>query len=231
MLTSIRLLCLLGSLTSLGCGGASRTSTKASPPEPTQAASAKTEESAFRLHTKTTLQPPVLVESKSPIICIYNDYWYGDRLHGLEAAVWADGRVVWFQDGKPFSGYTTVANINKLLLMLHQEGVFGDGTCEFQFAVPDTDCEGIIIKLHDRKLRFLSCHELFERNSNLVATAHGITSLEGRDRKEVLSQEPSEFQRFRRIWGEIRSSVKSWTHKDGFPFVGDILIEKYEAEE
>ena len=62
-----------------------------------------------------------------------------------------------------------------------------------------------------------SWHELFERNANAVVLSSGVSGLNGRNRKELLSREPEEYQRFRSVWSTVRSSLAAAIPKEGAP--------------
>ena len=203
----LRMICLGACIASLGCSGESR-STVLPSPAATQVAP-KESENVPKLPSSTTLPPPVLVKSDKPIICIYHDYHFGTPLHGIEAVVWSDGRIVWYAGDKAMMGYTDVSRLNNLMAKLHQEGVFGDGQGEYEYAAADAPLEAIFVKLSDRRLILLANKWLLEHAPRLEAD----------------SQEPNNFERFRRTWTEIRSSVKSWIPAEGVVLVGEILVD------
>jgi len=75
-----------------------------------------------------------------------------------------------------------------------------------------------------RRLRMESWHELFEQNTNLVATAGGITPLGGARREDVLQKQPETYRRFRDTWSEIRQAVEALIPKTGAPYEGKIQM-------
>jgi hypothetical protein len=206
----LRLICLGACITFLGCSGEHR-STVALSPAATQVAPQESVNTS-KLPSSTTLPPPVLVKSDKPIICIYHDYHFGTPLHGIEAVVWSDGRIVWYAGDKAMMGYTDISHLNNLMAKLHQEGVFGNGRGEYEYAAADAPLEAIIVKLADRKLLLRSRHELSGQYPKL----------------DDITQKPTEFERFRRTWKEIRSSVKSWIPAEGVVFIGEILVDNDE---
>jgi hypothetical protein len=63
-----------------------------------------------------------------------------------------------------------------------------------------------------------SWHELFEQHSNLVATAQAVTSLDGRNRDEVLREQPQNYRQFRNTWSEVRDKVAELIPLKGDPY-------------
>ena len=177
-----------------------------------------------RLPSATALPAPVLVASEKPIILLYADGLGGverdSPTQPLEVAVWGDGRIVWRQDNALLEGRTETKRIDELLQQLHREGVFGSGSVEYVNYGPDSAFDVVEVRLPDRTLKLESWHEGFEQNPKLVDTSKGVTALEGRSREAVLAAELPEYLRFRRIWSDIRTAVKSWTPADGKPFAG-----------
>ena len=66
-------------------------------------------------------------------------------------------------------------------------------------------------------LHMLSWHEVFEDNPNLVATNHGIDSLNGRNRNDVLAAQPAPYRRFRQAWAFTRNKLISLVPEEGKP--------------
>ena len=167
-------------------------------------------------------------KSEKPVI-VYYTFRYSRDLEGppeqLNAAVWRDGRIVWREDDNLLQSRIEVKQIDALLQRLNDEGAFGDGsTYEGHFG-PDSSFRVLEVNLPDRQLKLASWHEGRETIPNLVATAEGIVPLDGRDRDAVLAAQPPEYQRFRRIWSEIRSTLDSWKPADGEPFNGTVPVD------
>jgi hypothetical protein len=63
-----------------------------------------------------------------------------------------------------------------------------------------------------------------ERSQTIVGTTRGIEALEGRNCQAVLAAQPPQFLRFRRIWSDIRLTVKAWRPEKGEPFTGTVPL-------
>ena len=177
------------------------------------------------LPSATTLPPPTLADSETPVILIYQAGGFSDPqvlTERVRTAVWSDGRIVWSADGSLREARIDPRQIDGLLQRLHRDGVFGDGDVYQAHFGPDSTYDVIDVRLPDRRLQLLSWHEGFEQNPKLVVTSKGVESLEGRDRDAVLAAEPAEYQRFRQVWSDIRSAVDSWRPARGGPFAGSV---------
>jgi len=179
-----------------------------------------------QLPSSSQLPLPTLTPSETPVVLMYADSL--DRIvkpnDQLTVAVWSDGRIVWREYSSLLHGKMDVSKLEALLQRLHREGVFGDGKAYYGNVGPDSGFETIEVRTADRALKLVSWHDLFEKNAKIVVTSKGVEALDGRSREAVLAEEPKEYVRFRRIWSDIRTTVKSWTPKDGEPYNGPIPI-------
>ena len=57
---------------------------------------------------------------------------------------------------------------------------------------------------------------------NLVVVNGSVTSLDGRERADVIASDTKEFQEFRKIWSDLRSELTALTPEKGTP-LGDTL--------
>jgi hypothetical protein len=197
----------------------------------TPASTAQVEPSAKNAPTATTLPAPTLAASDKPVMLLYEERMglgppsTGESGPRIDAAVWGDGRIVWRSGEALRQSRIDVKQIEELLQRLNREDAFGTGKVEENHFGPDSSFDVVEIRLPDRHLRLRSWHEGFEQNPKLVVTSHGVSSLEGRDRAAVLAAEPAEYKRFRQLWSEIKTTVKSWTPAEGGePFTGKIAI-------
>ena len=145
------------------------------------------------------------------------------------AALWSDGRIVHseapLKGGPPFrAGRFQPERLVTLLDTLDRKGAFSDQALRRPYVGPDAGFITILIDDGRRRLKLQSWHELFEENTNLVATAQAIATLDGRKRDEVLAQQPEEYRRFRNIWAGIRQAVAAVIPKETRPFDGRIQI-------
>lgn len=178
------------------------------------------------LPTATTLLAPVRVNVETPILLIYRDSLNSPvpPRDQVQVAVWGDGKIVWRIGKSMMQGRVAVEKIDALLMKLHEDGVFGDGHAYQAEIGPDAAFEAIEVRLFDRLLKMVSWHERFAQNPRLIVTAHGVESLDGRDPQAVMADQPEPYQRFRRIWAEIRAAVKSWEPTSGEPYDGIIIV-------
>jgi hypothetical protein len=173
----------------------------------------------------TTLPAPVVADSEAPVFLLtqYNDR--PDFGTQVNVAVWSDGRIVWRAPGGLLEGHVDPAKVAELAQRLHEEGAFGDGDVQYSSFGPDSGYDTILVQLPERRLEMSSWHERFEGSPNLVVTADGVTSLDGRDRATVLAAQPEEYRRFRRTWADIAAAVRSWIPAEGEPFEGEVPLE------
>jgi hypothetical protein len=169
-------------------------------------------------------------DTNTPNVVIYNSDWdLGSSRPGPEiiTALWSDGRIVWSATnaGAPLlQGRFAPEKLTALLDSLDKKGVFTNNTLTRPHFGPDSAFSTISIDDGRRRLTMLSWHELAEENTNSVATANGIESLAGRNRKEVLEHQPPEYQNFRRIWSDIRQKVAALIPQKGVPYSGKVTI-------
>lgn len=125
---------------------------------------------------------------------------------GVILAVWASGDIIWSADrlrgGSPFKKALVARarveaardEICSLLRTIANKSQFG----------PDSAVTTIAVRCDGEAIELISWHELFEQNPNLIATDHGITTLDGRDRATVAAGASAEYRQFREAWDRIR---------------------------
>ena len=169
-------------------------------------------------------------DTNHPVVAIYNSDWglfSTNPEPAVITAVWADGRIVWSgtNGGAPYlQGSFATNKLDALLSSLDRKGAFTNQALTQPYFGPDSRFTTIAIDDGRRRLKMASWHELFEENTNLVATAHGIEPLAGRSREWVLQRQPSEYRSYRSTWSEIRQAVTAMIPKEGEPYDGDIRI-------
>jgi hypothetical protein len=145
-------------------------------------------------------------------------------------ALWSDGQIVWSESrikgGPPYrQGRFAPEKLESLLATLEGKGVFKDAARFRGNFGPDAGYTIIAIDDGRRRLRIESWHELVEeQNTNLVATAAGISTLGGAKREDVVRKQPEAYRRLRDTWSEIRRAVGALTPKTGEPYAGEIPI-------
>jgi hypothetical protein len=172
-------------------------------------------------------------ETNAPALTIYR-FVERPRVSGeirfpVIAALWRDGRIVWSESrikgGPPYQqGRFPREKLDSLLDTLERKQVFRDAAQLRGSFGPDSDYTIVVIEDGRRRLRMESWHELFEQNTNLVATAGGITPLGGARREDVLQKQPETYRRFRDTWSEIRQAVEALIPKTGAPYEGKIQM-------
>ena len=75
---------------------------------------------------------------------------------------------------------------------------------------PDASYVSIVIEVAGHSVTLESWHPLFEENPRLVVTSHGVGSLEGKTREEVLKKEPAWYLEFRRVFDSIVEDAKAF---------------------
>lgn len=163
-------------------------------------------------------------------------------------AIWKDGRVIWSEaddamiGGPPyFEGSIDPKVLAEFLAEVDNKGWFNDPALKQNYIAPPEPIlcipapwtEIIILGDGGKVLYMQSSHELYEDTPNLVAEATGIASLDGRDRAQVLAEQPEDYRRFRAIWSELRNRLQELIPADrkiveGLQF-NDLLIEIGEA--
>ncbi len=131
---------------------------------------------------------------------------------GIIVAIWKNGNAIWSEDdmngGTPyFKGTIGKAGFDKIINDLLKSGFFK--ISRDLYHVFDASYITITVVYDDNFRELISCHELFEQNENLVASDHGIESLEGRDRNKVIEGGSSEYREFRKTWKQARTIIKS----------------------
>lgn len=175
---------------------------------------------------KRVVELPYNTETgKYASIAIFNDS-YGHNVDRSDPrtviiAIWADGLIVWSEDkisgGHPYFYNNLLENdVNVLSSKLVEAGIHKD--IYTSRSGPDADYTKISMLYKDHNITWESWHDLFENNPNLVATNHGIESLEGRSREEVLSSQPEEYQDFRKTWDKLKTVIYQSIPETGQPF-------------
>jgi hypothetical protein len=165
--------------------------------------------------------------SAPPAILIYTTVGYpppgvtnlGPR---LVVALWDDGKIIWSDarvaGGPPyFQGQCDRKKLDALLGALESRGALTNTALERAWFGPDSSTTRMIINHGPHRLALESWHELFEQHSNLVATAQAVTPLNGRNRDEVLREQPPNYRQFRNTWSEVRDRVAELIPAKGDP--------------
>lgn len=148
----------------------------------------------------------------------------GDNPTAKEAivtAVWPDGSVIWSTNlvwgGAPyFRSHVRKKQIDSLLEWIRSARIDDDVQIrEYSRSVVGASFSTIAVQCGDVRIGLLSSFELFEGNTNLVALSHGVVSLKGKSRDEVLSREPQSYLQFRATWLNLRHEIQSFAPMTG----------------
>ena len=174
-------------------------------------------------------------KAETPIISIYVLDW-SLRLEESEdwepypavLLVWRDGSVLWSEDrvggGPPyFRGRTSTDQVAEAIKTIEQTGAFEGMPWPLHFGF-DSAFTTIAVCDGSRRLSMSSWHELFELNPKLVAASYGVTSLDGRNREDVIAAQPEDYRVFRETWKQIRDVTSSLIPAEGHP-AGNVRLE------
>src|SRR5258705_202643 len=131
----------------------------------------------------------------------------------LRVALWADGTLCWSGDlqrgGAPYSvTHVEPRHVAELLEKLRP--ILDDRAEDAQsYVVPDSESSELAILDGQHLLGMASSIESFERNPALVATDHGVESLQGRDRGQVIAAQSASHQRLRASWGKAVGALSA----------------------
>ena len=157
--------------------------------------------------------------SEPPVIAIWFE---GSRVieAKLIVAVWDNGTMLWSTNtiygGTPYFYGKTSVNVSTVLDSFQGNGYLSGEHPKSNFG-PSSSFIRMFVSSGTNTLFTGSWHEGFEQNLNLVALP-GITSLNGRNREDVLKTTPPEWQQYRAMWTDIRSNVNAM-----LPQTGDLI--------
>ncbi|MHC4798619.1 MAG: hypothetical protein ACYTF1_18440 [Planctomycetota bacterium] len=178
------------------------------------------------------VEMPVLIgKARAPNIAIYsNPYAHTITPRELEPqviiVVWSDGQVIWSDDtlygGRPyFMGRIASVTLSEFIKELTNRGLFKDSTRNDDYISLDSDHLVIAICDGSNRVMMSSDHELYETHPDVIGTAEGIMTLEGRSREWVRDKQPRYYKRFRKLWADIREASTKLIPSEGQP-AGDI---------
>lgn len=144
-------------------------------------------------------------------------------------AVWPDGKIIWSKDptkgGPPFRvSRIEPAKIQALLKKFEKKSVLQIDEFRHSWVVPDSTYHSIWLSTGAEHLRVKTSHELFESNSNLVVANGYVSSLEGRKREEVITSDTQNFQAFRKLWTDLRTSISRLIPLKGNPLAEPLKL-------
>ncbi len=147
----------------------------------------------------------------------------------LSVAIWQDGRIIWSRDqsrgGPPFlSARVEPQQVQALLDRFERERVFDAKSFRHSWFGPDSSFTSIWLQSATQHTRLQSWHEGFEMQPHLVALSSGVQPLNGRTREDALRKDTKEYQRFRQIWSDLRSSISALIPKHGDAYAGSTAL-------
>ena len=147
----------------------------------------------------------------------------------LIVGIWPDGRIVWSRDqqrgGSPYlSVRVEPQQVQALLDRFERERVCDAKSFRHSWFGPDSSITTIWLQSATQHTRLQSWHEGFEAQPHLVALSSGVTSLNGRTREDALRKDTTEYQRFRQIWSDLRSSISALVPKRGDAYTGSTAL-------
>jgi hypothetical protein len=173
--------------------------------------------------------PPVVAVYTVPGLKVVAPGERADFGPKIVVAAWGDGKIVWsesaIEGGRPYrQGRFPREKLDALLASLDRQGAFTNAALTRGWVGPDAGFSTIVIADGSRRLKLQSWHELFETNSNLVATVHGITPLDGKKREDVLRDQPEGYRQFRETWSAIRRGLTELVPATSEPYEGKIPL-------
>ena len=184
----------------------------------------------FSACTHSPTPPPKLTPEPAlspPAISVSIDS-YGRDPHKILTAIWPDGTIVWSKDqqqgGPPYlTARIDPAKTTALLTRLDHDGLFKKKPGELISTGPDASYHRIDLTHGKQHASLISWHELFERNPKLIATSHGISSVENpAERAKLHATDDPAYQAFRATWKDIRTSITRLIPKHGKPYQGEL---------
>ncbi|WP_193215146.1 hypothetical protein [Luteolibacter marinus] len=149
---------------------------------------------------------------------------------GVLLVAWPDGTVIWSgnagEGGPPYQvAHRGPDQIRDFLASMEKKGLFKKDADFLNHLGPDASYHSIVVRQGRKSAELSSWHECFEANPKLVATSHGITSLDGARREEVLRGDTPEYREFRGLWESIRRFGRELTSHGGEPWNGKLKID------
>lgn len=144
-------------------------------------------------------------------------------------AVWPEGKLVWSQDqtrgGPPFrTARIDPATTQAVLNRFEKEAVFKKEGFRHSWFGPDSSYHSIWLNSGGKRTKIETWHELFEANPKLVAINGGIAALDGRNREDVIRSDTKEFQAFRVLWTDLRTSITALIPGEGTPYAESLKL-------
>lgn len=174
-------------------------------------------------------QDTMPISEAESLIAIYTNDWnlVPTKKTQLIVCIWGDGSIVWSHDqvqgGAPyFKAQLEVANVKSALARLVELGVFEVPKLSEPNFGPDSEFATILVRTSGKELKMNSWHERYELNGKAIASAHGVTGLNGKKLLPALLQEPADYLHYRMTWLELRLAAanlipKSGVATDGIP--------------
>jgi hypothetical protein len=162
------------------------------------------------------------ISDADAVLAMYvQDHGLGSRGDAaIIIAAWPDGLIVWSNDrlmgGPPYrAGHVDPKRITALLIRFDKDGLFRDNRLNHANFGPESKFTTLFIQSGKKRTEMSSWHELMEESGESVADHHGVSSLDGRRRLDVLRKAPADYLFYRFVWSESRSRMLDLIPADG----------------
>lgn len=137
-------------------------------------------------------------------------------------AAWPDGRIIWSEHqvpgGPPYrTARIAPSKFADTFAKMQVDGLFDDKALSKTHFGPDSATTEILAKSKKQWLMMQSWHELYESNSNVIATEHGLTPVAGRTRMEIFRESAPEYIFYRFAWDELRLAATALIPSESKP--------------
>ena len=172
--------------------------------------------------TVTVGQGAKPISEAEAVISIYTNDWGFGSAGGprLIMSVWDDGSIVWSNDringGSPyFKSQLDPKDVSATLKRLVGIGAFDVPRLSQANFGPESQFTTILVRTDGKELKMDSWHELYEANGKVVASDHGLTSLDGKKLLQSLAEQPADYLHYRMSWLELRLAATNLIPSSG----------------
>ena len=195
--------------------------------------------SCDRPHIEGVLMPALSSNSRRPICAVYTDNPYPafdapEPHFSVSVVVWPDGRIIWAKDlnkgGPPyFSGTVQEGAIDRFVSRMRSFGYLRSNSADMNCGL-DATYRAVVVCVDDKFLSIKSWHELYD-GSDAVVTSHGVEPLRGRDRAQVLAEQPRRYRKLLEKWDRVKNGILSLVPESGAPLDDvDLVLHRWEEQ-
>lgn len=133
-----------------------------------------------------------------------------------------DGTLVWSDKAVEGGAPLHRANIDKkqlgrLLAAMNEKHYFDNPRLNRINFGPDASWTTLFVRGATGSLVMESWHELYENKGKTVATAHGLTALNGQRLEDVLAAQPQDYRDYRAAWTDVKTMLLALIPKGQTP--------------